>query len=197
VLLSSGNLSVTQSVFNILEKQKNAEPGEPTIWTVSSLFDAAQLVGEAVREVQRRDGPYLVQGSIESGTSLLLGGQIRGEDQRLFHIYPQGNFIEATYDTIYFQLGESKYGKPVLDRVVTAGTSPADAAKCVLVSFDSTLKSNLSVGLPLDMHLYHADSLELGISKRFERNVPYYLAISEGWSSALKAAFHSLPPFTP
>ena len=193
VLLSSGNLSVTQSVFNILEKQKNAEPGEPTIWTVSSLFDAAQLVGEAVREVQRRDGPYLVQGSIESGTSLLLGGQIRGEDQRLFHIYPQGNFIEATYDTIYFQLGESKYGKPVLDRVVTAGTSPADAAKCVLVSFDSTIRSNISVGLPIDMLWYPRDALRVGLQKRIEDGDPYFSMLRKGWGGGLRRVFAELP----
>jgi putative proteasome-type protease len=193
VLLSSGNLSVTQSVFNILEKQKNAEPGEPTIWTVSSLFDAAQLVGEAVREVQRRDGPYLVQGSIESGTSLLLGGQIRGEEQRLFHIYPQGNFIEATYDTIYFQLGESKYGKPVLDRVLTRETSLMDATKCTMVSFDSTMRSNISVGLPIDLLVYETDSLAVGVQRRIDETDRYFQMVHMQWGEGLRRVFAELP----
>ena len=142
VLLCAGNLSVTQSVTNLLEQHKNAEPGRASIWSVGSLFDVACLVGDALREVNRRDGPYLSQGNVDAGASLILGGQIKGEDQRLFHIYAQGNFIEATYDTIYFQLGESKYGKPVLDRVVTPFTLQvlhcpvgSFAARCLALSF--------------------------------------------------------------
>lgn len=193
VLLSSGNLSITQSVFNILEKHKNAEPNTPTIWNAESLYDVACLVGDALREVQRRDGPYLAQGSIEAGASLILGGQVRGEDQRLFHIYPQGNFIEATYDTIYFQLGESKYGKPVLDRVITAATPPADAAKCVLVSFDSTIRSNISVGLPIDILWYPRDALRVGLQKRIEEGNPYFQMLRQGWGSGLRRVFGELP----
>jgi len=193
VLLSSGNLSVTQSVFNILEKHKHPEAGADSIWTVDSLYDAACLVGDALREVQRRDGPFLAQGSIEAGASLILGGQIRGEDQRLFNIYPQGNFIEATHDTIYFQLGESKYGKPVLDRVITASTHPADAAKCVLVSFDSTIRSNISVGLPIDILWYPRDSLRVGLQKRIEDGNPYFNMLRQGWGSGLRRVFAELP----
>ena len=151
VVLSSGNLSVTQSVINMLELHRHAELGEPTIWNVSNMYDVAVLVGDALREVQRRDGPYMQQGNIDASASLLVGGQIKGEDPRLFNIYPQGNFIEATPETLYFQLGEGKYGKPVLDRVVTTATNPVDALKCVLVSFDSTIRSNISVGLPPSM----------------------------------------------
>ena len=193
VLLSSGNLSVTQSVFNILEKHKDPDAGEDSIWTVDSLYDAACLVGDALREVQRRDGPFLAQGSIEAGASLILGGQIRDEDQRLFNIYPQGNFIEATHDTIYFQLGESKYGKPVLDRVITASTHPADAAKCVLVSFDSTIRSNISVGLPIDILWYPRDSLRVGLQKRIEDGNPYFNMLRQGWGSGLRRVFAELP----
>ena len=193
VLLSSGNLSVTQSVFNILEKHKHPDAEPDSIWTVDSLYDAACLVGDALREVQRRDGPFLAQGSIEAGASLILGGQIRGEDQRLFNIYPQGNFIEATHDTIYFQLGESKYGKPVLDRVITASTHPADAAKCVLVSFDSTIRSNISVGLPIDMLWYPRDSLRVGLQKRIEDGNPYFNMLRQGWGAGLRRVFAELP----
>jgi putative proteasome-type protease len=150
-------------------------------------------VGDALREVQRRDGPFLAQGSIEAGASLILGGQIRGEDQRLFNIYPQGNFIEATHDTIYFQLGESKYGKPVLDRVITASTHPADAAKCVLVSFDSTIRSNISVGLPIDILWYPRDSLRVGLQKRIEDGNPYFNMLRQGWGSGLRRVFAELP----
>jgi putative proteasome-type protease len=193
VLLSSGNLSVTQSVINMLDKHRSADPGVATIWSADSLYDVACIVGDTLREVQRRDGPFLAQGSVEASASMILGGQIRGEDQRLFHIYPQGNFIEATYDTIYFQLGESKYGKPVLDRVITTATHPADAAKCVLVSFDSTIRSNISVGLPIDMLWYPRDALRVGLQKRIEDGNPYFNMLRQGWGSGLRRVFGELP----
>lgn len=193
VLLSSGNLSVTQSVFHILEKHQGVESGPDSIWNAGSLFDAATMVGDALREVQRRDGPYLAQGSIESGASLILGGQVRGEDHRLFHIYPQGNFIEATLDTLYFQLGESKYGKPVLDRVITTATHPADAAKCVLVSFDSTIRSNISVGPPIDVLWYPRDALRVGLQKRIEEGNAYFNMLRQGWGAGLRRVFGELP----
>ena len=193
VLLCAGNLSVTQSVTNLLEQHKNAEPGRTSIWSVGSLFDVACLVGDALREVNRRDGPYLSQGNIDAGASLILGGQIKGEDQRLFHIYAQGNFIEATDDTIYFQLGESKYGKPVLDRVVMPGTDPADVAKCVLVSFDSTIRSNISVGPPIDMLWYPRDALRVGLQKRIEEGNPYFNMLRHGWGAGLRRVFGELP----
>ena len=129
--------------------------------------------------------------------SFVLGGQIKGEEPRLFYVYPEGNFIEASPDTPFFQIGEHKYGKPILVRAYDKDMTEEDAIKLLLVSFDSTLKSNLSVGLPLDMHSYRVDSFVPGISKRFERNDPYYVAISDGWSDALRTAFHSLPPFKP
>ena len=157
IILSSGNLSVTQGVINILDRHKFAEADEPTIWNATSMFDIASLAGEALREIQRRDGPAMMQSGIEASANLIIGGQIAGEKQRLFYIYPQGNFIETCDETPYFQLGESKYGKPILDRVVTTGTPQKEAAKCVLISFDSTIKSNISVGLPIDMLWYPND----------------------------------------
>ena len=192
VLLSSGNLSVTQSVFNILEKHKHPDAGPESIWTVDSLYDAACLVGDALREVQRRDGSHLAEDNIDANASLVLGGQIKGEEQRLFNIYPQGNFIEAGSDTIYFQLGESKYGKPILDRVITSSSTAMQTAKCVLVSFDSTIRSNISVGLPIDLLWYPRDSLRVGMQRRVEDGNPYFSMLRQGWGSGLRRVFAEL-----
>lgn len=192
VVLSSGNLSVTQSVINMLEQHRQADQTGQTIWSVASMHDVACLVGDALREVQRRDGPFLQQNSIDASASLLVGGQIRGEDPRLFNIYPQGNFIEATPETLYFQLGEGKYGKPVLDRVVTTATSPVDAIKCVLVSFDSTIRSNISVGLPIEVLWYPRDSLRKGVYKRIVEGDPYFSMLRQGWGGGLRRVFGEL-----
>ncbi|MFN0038289.1 MAG: peptidase [Burkholderiales bacterium] len=192
-ILSSGNLAVTQGVMHILDRQKDVAPGTETIWTATSLYDVAQYVGDAVREVQRRDGPFLAQSNIDYGSTLLLGGQIRGEEPRLFHIYAQGNFIEASADTIYFQVGESKYGKPILDRVLTPSTLYREAAKCALISFDSTIRSNISVGLPLDLLWYPKDSLRAGTPKRISDGDPYFTMIRNSWGSGLRRVFAELP----
>lgn len=189
VILSSGNLAVTQAVMNILDRQKSAEPGSETIWSVPSLFDVATQVGSALRAVQTRDGPYLAQSNIDYSATLLLGGQIKGEEPRLFNIYPQGNFIEAISDTIYFQLGESKYGKPILDRVLNPATSHHDAAKCALISFDSTIRSNISVGLPIDLLWYPRDALRVGVQRRIEEGDPYFSMIRQSWGSGLRRVF--------
>ena len=154
VMLSAGNLSITQSVREILQNEsvKDPETGDPiTIWNARSMFDAARVLGSAVRHVEERDGTALRLAGLDFNVSLIFGGQISGEGMRLFLVYSAGNFIEATSETPYFQIGESKYGKPVLDRVITPATPLDEAAKCALVSMDSTLKSNLSVGLPLDL----------------------------------------------
>jgi putative proteasome-type protease len=191
-VLTAGNLSVTQSVMNILEQHRHADQGRQTIWSVASMYDVAVLVGEAMREVQRRDGPFLGQGNIDASASLLVGGQIRGEDPRLFNIYPQGNFIEATNETLYFQLGEGKYGKPVLDRVITTATNPVDAIKCVLVSFDSTIRSNISVGMPIDVLWYPRDSLRRGVQKRIVEGDPYFSMLRQAWGAGLRRVFGEL-----
>lgn len=193
VLLASGNLSITQSVVNILDRHRLAESGQDTLWTVNSMYEATVLVGDALREVQRRDGPYLMQGNVDFSATLIFGGQIRGEQPRLFNIYAQGNFIEATPDTLYFQVGESKYGKPVLDRVVTMATPVAEAAKCVLISFDSTVRSNISVGLPIEMLWYPKDSLRVGVHRRITEGDPYFTMLRQGWGGGLRRVFGELP----
>lgn len=193
VILSSGNLAVTQGVINILDRHKNAEPDKDTIWNVGSLFEVATLVGDALRDVQRRDGPYLAQSNIDASATLLLGGQIKGEEPRLFNIYAAGNFIEAVSDTTYFQVGESKYGKPILDRVLNSGTPYQEAAKCVLISFDSTIRSNISVGLPIDLLWYPRDALRTGIQKRIGEGDPYFSMIRQSWGSGLRRVFTELP----
>ena len=193
VVLSSGNLSMTQGVINILDRHKFAAEGEDTIWNAQSMFDVANLAGEALREMLRRDGRALAQSGIEASANLIVGGQIRGETQRLFHVYPEGNFIETSEETPYFQLGESKYGKPILDRVVTTGTPQKEAAKCVLISFDSTIKSNISVGLPIDLLWYPANSLRVGVQQRIREGDPYFSMLRQRWGGGLRRVFGELP----
>ncbi len=192
VVLSSGNLSITQGALNLLEAGKATESGH-TIWNIDSMFQAAQLLGDALREVRERDAGYLVQANVESFASFLIGGQIHDERQRLFHIYSEGNFIEAMPETPYFQIGEIKYGKPIIDRVVTSRTSLMDAAKCVLVSFDSTMRSNVSVGLPIDLLVYENDSLVVGLQRRVVEGDPYFSRIHKMWGEGVRRVFSELP----
>ncbi|HLX24180.1 MAG TPA: proteasome-type protease [Usitatibacter sp.] len=193
VVLSSGNLAMSQGVVNILDRQAAQQDGTETLWSVASMYDAATLVGDALREMQRRDAPFLTQSNIDAGTNLLVGGQIGKEAPRLFHVYAQGNFIEATDDTPYFQLGESKYGKPILDRVVNMATPRKEAAKCVLISFDSTMKSNISVGLPIDLLWYPRDSLRIGQQHRIRENDPYFTMLRSRWGGGLRRVFSEMP----
>lgn len=195
VILSSGNLAMTQGVTNILDRHIHSMPndGQQTIWNAPSMFDVASLVGGALREMQQRDGAVLTQSGIDPSANLIVGGQLRGEQQRLFHIYPQGNFIEASDETPYFQLGESKYGKPILDRVLSTSTPQKEAAKCVLISFDSTIKSNISVGLPIDLLWYPKDSLRVGIQQRIREGDPYFSMVRQRWGGGLRRVFSELP----
>lgn len=195
VLLSAGNLATTQSVVSLLN-QRLGQEGQHML-NVESLYDAAVLVGNTLKEVVARDsdaehGPS--QG-VDFGANFLLGGQIRGEGPRLFHIYPQGNFIEATEDTPYFQIGESKYGKPIIDRVVRYETTQLpEAAKCTLVSFDSTIRSNLSVGLPIDMVLLRSNRFEEPMkAHRVTADSPYFQQLGRQWSEGIRKLFDSLP----
>jgi putative proteasome-type protease len=162
VMLSAGNLSISQSVREILQVEKldNGDDEPLTIWNATSMFDATRVLGSAVRRVYQQDGPSLKASGIDFNASMIFGGQIKGEAMRLFLVYSAGNFIEATRETCFFQVGESKYGKPILDRVLTPATPLDEAAKCALVSMDSTLKSNLSVGLPLDLLVYREGSFK-------------------------------------
>jgi putative proteasome-type protease len=193
VILSSGNLAITQGVVNLLDRHQHAVEGTATIWNVDSMYDAAALVGDALREMQKRDGPYLLQNNIDPNANLIVGGQVKGEAMRLFHVYAQGNFIEATDETPYFQLGESKYGKPILDRVVNTSTPQKEAAKCVLISFDSTMKSNISVGLPIDLLWLPKDSLRVGLQQRIREGDPYFTMLRSRWGGGLRRVFGELP----
>lgn len=195
VLLSAGNLSISQSVREILqvEQLKESDESAPiTIWNAKSMFDAARVLGQAVRHVYDRDAKALEYAGVEFNVSLIFGGQIHGESMRLFHVYSAGNFIEATAETPYFQIGESKYGKPVLDRVITPDTPLGAAAKCALVSMDSTMKSNLSVGPPLDLVVYEADRLQTDRIVCMDMNNPYYRMLHTFWGQKLREAFEDL-----
>ncbi|MBI2726702.1 MAG: proteasome-type protease [Polaromonas sp.] len=195
VLLSAGNLSISQSVREILqiEQLKDHEGGEPiTIWNAKSMFDAARVLGSAIRRVYERDAEALKNADVDFNVSLVFGGQIKGEGMRLFQMYSAGNFIEATSETPYFQVGESKYGKPVLDRVLEPNTPLAEAAKCALVSMDSTMKSNLSVGMPLDLVVYEADSLQSDKVVCIDNDNPYYMMMHKNWGRKLREVFDSI-----
>ena len=192
VLMTSGNLAVSQAVVHVLhEEAVHAE--QASLYTVETLFDAAVLVGDALRVVHRRDAEAFKEHGIEFNASFILGGQIRGEAPRLFNIYAAGNFIEATDDTPYFQIGESKYGKPILDRVITRSSSLAEAAKCALISMDSTIRSNLSVGPPLDLLCFRRDALRVLLHRNVTAEDEYFRMIRSAWSDSLRHAFHALP----
>jgi putative proteasome-type protease len=197
VLASAGNLAVTQSVISLLNEQlvEELSPDAESLFTVPSLYRAARLVGDAVREVHRVDGPSLAANGGSFNASFILGGQIGSEVPRLFHIYPEGNFIEATDDTPYFQIGEHKYGKPIIDRVAQPTMRLGEAAKLALLSFDSTLRSNLSVGLPIDLLIYERDSLDVRRQKRIELEDEYFRKLSAAWSEALRFAFAKIEEF--
>lgn len=199
VLLSAGNLSVSQSVRELLQVERvSTEGGESvTIWNTKSMFDAARILGHTVRRVNDLDGPALRAAGIDAGCTLIFGGQIAGETMRLFLVYSTGNFIEATPETCYFQIGEAKYGKPVLDRMVVPATPLAEATKCALVSLDSTLKSNLSVGLPIDLVVYQAGALQSDDMVCIDESNPYFGMIRGSWGERLRQAFESIenPPW--
>lgn len=192
VLLSSGSLAGTQAVISLL-RQRNERGKHPSLWHAESLFDAVLVVSDAMREINRRDGQYLADSEVDFNASFILGGQFKGEASRLFRLYAEGNFIEASADTAYFQTGETKYGKPIIDRVITASTSLKDAAKCVLVSFDSTMCSNLSVGMPIDLLCYETDSLSVQMRRRFEPGDAYFDTLSRQWTEGTRQVFSQLP----
>ena len=191
-MLTAGNLSLTQGVISLVTEWLNNENPEQDLFAASSMFGAARIVGNALREIHKTDGGYLQQHEVDFSASFILAGQIKGGQLRLFMIYDAGNFIEAIGNTTYFQIGEVKYGKPILDRVIQHGTSLSDAAKCALISFDSTMRSNVSVGPPIDLLIYRRDALRASFSIRLEDDDPYLHAIREGWGTALLKAFHHI-----
>ena len=192
VLLSAGNLAATQAVVGVLHQRRAA--GDAThLWNAHTMFDVAMLVGDAMREIERRDREYVQGGEAGFGASFVVGGQLAGEPMRLFRVYAEGNFIEAGSDTTYFQTGETKYGKPIIDRVIAPSTPLGEAAKCVLVSFDSTMRSNLSVGMPIDLICYERDALAVRRRRRFDIGDPYFATLSREWSEGTRRVFRNLP----
>ena len=192
-MLSSGNLSISQQVWSRLQEGVWLDGERHTLHDVPSMFRAAQLVGAAVRAVFDADGPSLRAQGIGFDVALLLGGQITGQAMRLFMIYAAGNFIEATADTPFLQVGEHKYGKPILDRVVTPDTTLVDGVKLALISMDSTLRSNLTVGMPLDLLVYREGGCCATLRKRITEEEPYFRSVREGWSNSLRDAYRAMP----
>src|SRR5262245_40459510 len=192
---SSGNLSISQSVISMLrEGWENPETGEmETLMNAPTMFQAAQRVGRIIRQIYREEGAALTAADVKFDVSLLLGGQIKGERPRLFLLYAAGNFIECTQDTPYLQIGEHKYGKPVLDRAITYDIDLYDALKVGLVSVDSTMRSNLSVGMPLDIVVARRDACDAELTYRIEPGEPYFHDLRERWSAALRNAHANIP----
>ncbi|HPX88305.1 MAG TPA: proteasome-type protease [Methylophilaceae bacterium] len=194
VLMTAGNLAITQSVVGHLKALiENNKDGTRHLYNADSLFEVAGLVGAELRAAFERDAEFLKNHNIDFNASILLGGQIKGEKPRLFNVYAAGNFIETCSETPYFQIGETKYGKPIIDRVVKYDTEMMDAVKCLLISFDSTIRSNVSVAAPIDMLLYRTNSLHADCKERITESDPYYAEIRRGWSDGLKKVFSSLP----
>lgn len=195
-MMTSGNLATTQAVVSLLEERSKAQcERNPSILEQPSMFQVASLVGNTLKEViaaQAADGP---NADSAFRATIIVAGQIDPGPTRLFLIYPEGNFIEASDDTPFFQIGETKYGRPILVRGFDPDMEFEQAIKLLMVSFDSTLKANLSVGLPFDLQTYVADSFDYGYQTRIERGDPYFRALSEGWSEALRQAFRSLPDY--
>ena len=196
VLLTAGNLAITQAVISLLNEQlESGDPERPNLFNTTSMFRVARLIGDTIREVRDTDGPALESSKAGFAASFILGGQIGMERPRLFQIYAEGNFIEATDDTPFLQIGEHKYGKPILDRVAQPKMRLGEAAKLILLSFDSTLRSNLSVGMPIDILVYERDSLDVRREKRIEQDDEYFKNLSTSWSDALRQAFAKIDEF--
>jgi putative proteasome-type protease len=195
-LLSAGNLAVTQAVVSLLSEHiTSADNDRATLMTAKTMFQVARLVGSAVREVKEIDGEALATSAESFFVTFILGGQIQGEEPRMFQVYAAGNFIEVAEDTPFLQIGEHKYGKPILDRVTRPDMRLGEAAKLVLLSFDSTLRSNLSVGMPIDMLLYNKDTFSTDRQVRIEQDDPYFQKLSHGWSEKLRDAFGEIDEF--
>jgi len=190
VMLTAGNLGITQAVISKLDEAISDHGGnQPSILNVQSLFKAAELVGQSMQQVQQDYGAGLAARGESSSATIIMGGQRLGRAPRLFQIYAAGNFIEAFDDAPFFQIGEHKYGKPILDRVITAETPLQDGVIAALLSMDSTLRSNLGVGMPLDLSVMHTDDLALRQHRRIEPEDPAFRAFSEQWSQQLRDAF--------
>ena len=197
VVMTAGNLAVTQEVITRLKQGLSMDEPGRNVLLAPTLFDATMMVGGLLRSVVDRDRSYLQAFGAEVSSSFIVGGQIAGDEPRLFLVYPAGNFIESEPATPYFQLGETKYGKPILERVLTQQTTLAQAAKCALLSFDSTIKANLSVAPPIDVLIYKTDTLAISRQQEIDVGDPYFATLSAGWSTGLLKVFADLadPPW--
>ncbi len=194
VMLSAGNLAISQGVLNLLaEKLATHDAHTMSLHNCPNMFEAARCVGEALREMHTRDGDALKSQGVDFNATFIVGGQITGEPPRLFQVYAAGNFIEATPDTTYFQIGESKYGKPIIDRVTRRSMALSEAAKCALISMDSTIRSNLTVGLPLDLVIVRRDEYRVSSHVDIDADNRYFQMIRGAWGDALREAFSELP----
>jgi putative proteasome-type protease len=190
VMMTAGNLSISQSIRELVSEHVNSDGS--SIWNAPNMYEAARILGEAVRKIHQREAAALAEFGIDFNVSIIFGGQIKGERCRLFQIYSAGNFIESHNENCYFQIGEAKYGKPILDRVITPATSLDDAAKCGLISMDSTLRSNISVGLPLDLLVYETNSLAVTRFVTIDEKNQYFQMIRSTWGGQLKSVFDSI-----
>jgi putative proteasome-type protease len=192
LLCASGNLSITQAVMTSIDRDL-ANADIENLHSHQSLYEMADYIGQKLRQVQAREREWLDKDGIDASCNILLGGQVRGQATELYMLYSQGNFIKAMPETPFLQIGEVKYGKPILDRTLKYDTSVEDAAKCALLSFDSTMKSNVSVGPPIDLVMYHHDSLQIRHQLTLRRGHPYLLQVRREWESSLKNAFDRMP----
>ena len=195
VILSAGNLATTQELLDRLRRDLDGDGSRESLRSVRYLFEAANYVGRLSREVQQRHAPALAESGVAGETTLIVGGQIRGEPHRMFLVYPQGNYIEASEDTPYLQIGETKYGKPMLDRVGSIHLGLEQAARLALVSLEATARSNITVGLPFDVAMYTADSFRLERAFRIDGESDYFRSLRDAWQQGIRRTFEELPRF--
>lgn len=192
LICASGNLSITQATLTMVRRDLTAKE-DINIHTLPTLYEVAQYVGSKARQVQERERPWLQKDGIDYKCSFILGGQIKGEAPDLFLIYTQGNFIQASKETPFLQIGETKYGKPILDRILDFDTPLEAAAKCALLSIDSTIKSNISVGPPINLVMYEVDTFKIRHELRLKMGAPYLTQIRRLWEISLREAFDQMP----
>jgi putative proteasome-type protease len=195
VLITSGNLATTQAVINAIQRDLEDPSAETSLNSFNYLFDAAQYVGQLSQRVQASHGELLKENGTSIEARFILGGQIHGRDPNIYLIYPEGNYITASPETPYLQIGETKYGKPILDRIIRPETSLEDAARCALVSIDSTMRANISVGPPVELAIYQRDELSLNRRLSFDYGTPFFSNLQKSWNNGLRHAFNQLPRF--
>jgi len=195
VLLSSGNLATTQAVINTIRDDLEEPKAAFNLRHGRHLHEVANYIGKISQWEQQRHADAMIKSNISAEASFLLGGQIAGQASEIFMIYPQGNYVSASPETPYLQIGENKYGKPILDRIITPSTSLEDAARCALVSLDSTIRSNISVGPPVELAIHKIDAIVEPYYSKLTLNSPMYKSLQKQWNEGLRRAFKRLPRF--